>query len=92
MFLGDGSSSCWNRRSDVRSLALQTPPRVTTGRATRMAGRFLFYVMPYLEGESLRDRIDREKQLPVDEAVDGWPWRRPGPHQSGPQLKTTLAA
>ena len=30
---------------------------------------FLFYVMPYLEGESLRDRIDREKQLPVDEAV-----------------------
>ena len=25
--------------------------------------------MPYLEGESLRDRIDREKQLPVNEAV-----------------------
>ena len=33
------------------------------------ADGFLFYVMPYLEGESLRDRIDREKQLPVDEAV-----------------------
>ena len=33
------------------------------------ADSFLFYVMPYLEGESLRDRIDREKQLPVDEAV-----------------------
>jgi serine/threonine protein kinase len=30
---------------------------------------FLFYVMPYVEGESLRDRLDREKQLPVDEAV-----------------------
>ena len=30
---------------------------------------FLFYVMPYVEGETLRDRIDREKQLPVDEAV-----------------------
>ena len=30
---------------------------------------FLFYVMPYVEGESLRDRIAREKQLPVDEAV-----------------------
>jgi len=29
----------------------------------------LFYVMPYVEGESLRRRIDREKQLPVDEAV-----------------------
>ena len=30
---------------------------------------FLFYVMPYVEGETLRDRIDRDKQLPVDEAV-----------------------
>ena len=29
----------------------------------------LFYVMPYVEGESLRHRIDREKQLPVDEAI-----------------------
>ena len=29
----------------------------------------LFYVMPYVEGESLRARIDREKQLPIDEAV-----------------------
>jgi len=29
----------------------------------------LFYVMPYVEGESLRDRITREKQLPVDEVV-----------------------
>ena len=28
-----------------------------------------FYVMPYVEGETLRDRIDREKQLPVEEAV-----------------------
>ena len=33
------------------------------------ADGFLFYVMPYVEGEALRDRIDREKQLPVDEAV-----------------------
>jgi len=29
----------------------------------------LFYVMPFVEGESLRVRLDREKQLPVDEAV-----------------------
>ena len=33
------------------------------------ADGFLFYVMPYVEGETLRDRINREKQLPVDEAV-----------------------
>ncbi|HKY97747.1 MAG TPA: WD40 repeat domain-containing serine/threonine protein kinase [Gemmatimonadaceae bacterium] len=29
----------------------------------------VFYVMPYVEGESLRDRLDREKQLPVDDAL-----------------------
>jgi serine/threonine-protein kinase len=29
----------------------------------------VFYVMPYVEGESLRDRIAREHQLPVDDAV-----------------------
>jgi serine/threonine-protein kinase len=29
----------------------------------------LYYVMPYVEGESLRDRLDRETQLPVDDAV-----------------------
>src|SRR5215212_10730644 len=31
-------------------------------------GGLLFYVMPYVEGESLRARLEREKQLPVDEA------------------------
>jgi eukaryotic-like serine/threonine-protein kinase len=33
------------------------------------ADGFLFYVMPYVEGESLRERLDRERQLPVDDAV-----------------------
>src|SRR4029077_18916943 len=33
------------------------------------ADSFLFYVMPYVEGESLRNRLDREHQLPVDDAV-----------------------
>jgi serine/threonine-protein kinase len=33
------------------------------------ADGFLFYVIPYLKGESLRARLDREKQLPVEEAV-----------------------
>ncbi len=28
-----------------------------------------FYVMPFVEGESLRDRMDREKQIPLAEAI-----------------------
>ncbi len=30
---------------------------------------FLYYVMPYVEGESLRDRLRREKQLRIEDAV-----------------------
>ena len=33
------------------------------------ADGFLFYVMPFVQGESLRDRLRREKQLPVPDAV-----------------------
>jgi eukaryotic-like serine/threonine-protein kinase len=33
------------------------------------ASGLLYYVMPYVEGESLRQRIDRERQLPISEAV-----------------------
>jgi serine/threonine protein kinase/Tol biopolymer transport system component len=33
------------------------------------ADTFLFYVMPYVDGETLRERIERDKQLPVDEAL-----------------------
>jgi hypothetical protein len=33
------------------------------------ADSFLYYVMPYIEGESLRERLDREGQLGVEEAA-----------------------
>ncbi|HKK93355.1 MAG TPA: serine/threonine-protein kinase [Longimicrobiales bacterium] len=33
------------------------------------AGGFLFYVMPYVEGESLQDRLDRDGQFPIADAV-----------------------
>ncbi len=33
------------------------------------AGDLLYYVMPYVEGESLRQRLDRETQLPLDDAL-----------------------
>src|SRR5213595_3100176 len=40
-------------------------PLYDSGAATS----FLYYVMPYVEGESLRDRLTREKQLPQDDAL-----------------------
>ena len=33
------------------------------------ADGFLYYVMPFAEGESLRDHLAREKQLPIDDAL-----------------------
>jgi len=33
------------------------------------ADGFLYYVMPYVEGETLRAKVDREKQLGVDESI-----------------------
>ena len=33
------------------------------------ADGLLFYVMPYVKGESLRRKLEREQQLPIDEAL-----------------------
>ena len=49
----------------------------TAGPPSRPSAEFLYYVMPYLEGESLRTRLDREHRLDMDAmlAIAG-PWRR----------------
>jgi eukaryotic-like serine/threonine-protein kinase len=45
-------------------------PLFDSGRAVGTEGEaFLYYVMPFVEGETLRDRLDREKQLPLDDAL-----------------------
>jgi tetratricopeptide (TPR) repeat protein len=42
----------------------------TTADGRRPTGTdFLYYVMPFVEGESLRDRLKREKQLPLEDAL-----------------------
>jgi Tol biopolymer transport system component/tRNA A-37 threonylcarbamoyl transferase component Bud32 len=33
------------------------------------AGGQLFYVMPYIDGQTLRDRLEHERQLPIEEAL-----------------------
>src|SRR5262249_5265199 len=47
---------------------LQHPHILTVLDSGESAGR-LWFTMPFIEGESLRDRLSREKQLSVDEAV-----------------------
>jgi serine/threonine-protein kinase len=44
-------------------------PLLDSGQAPDASGACLYYVMPYVEGESLRDRLNREKQLPLDDAL-----------------------
>ena len=55
--------------AEIETTANLTHPHILPLHDSGEADGFLFYVMPYLEGENLRDRINREKQLPVDEAV-----------------------
>ncbi len=44
-------------------------PHVLTLIDSGQADEILYYVMPYVEGESLRARVEREGALPVDDAV-----------------------
>ncbi len=54
---------------EIRIASRLTHPNILPIHESGEAGGLLFYVMPFVAGESLRDRLRREKQLPVDEAV-----------------------
>ena len=55
--------------AEIRTTANLQHPHILPLHDSGEADGFLFYVMPYVEGESLRDRLTREKQLPVADAV-----------------------
>jgi Tol biopolymer transport system component len=55
--------------AEIETTAHLSHPHILPLHDSGEADSFLFYVMPYVDGESLRDRLDRERQLPVDEAV-----------------------
>ena len=44
-------------------------PHILSLHDSGAADGFLYYVMPYVEGESLRDRLNRDRQLSIDEAI-----------------------
>src|SRR5256885_2133923 len=54
---------------EIAIAARLQPPHILPLYDSGTVNRLLYYVMPYVEGESLRDRLEREKQLSVDEAV-----------------------
>ena len=55
--------------SEIKTTANLQHPHILPLHDSGEADSFLFYVMPYVEGETVRDRISREKQLPVGDAV-----------------------
>ncbi len=55
--------------AEIKTTANLTHPHILPLFDSGEADSFLFYVMPHIEGESLRDRIDRENQLGVEDAL-----------------------
>jgi serine/threonine-protein kinase len=55
--------------AEIRTTAQLQHPHILPLYDSGQAEGLLFYVMPYVEGESLRRRLERERQLPIDEAV-----------------------
>jgi eukaryotic-like serine/threonine-protein kinase len=55
--------------AEIRTTAKLQHPHILPLFDSGEAGGFLYYVTPYIEGESLRARLNRNRHLPVDEAL-----------------------
>src|SRR2546430_2491509 len=54
---------------EIEIAARLTHPHILPLHDSGEAKGFLYYVMPFVEGESLRDRLHSQPQLPPDQAV-----------------------
>jgi len=54
---------------EIQLAARLQHPHIVPLLTASAAGNLLFYIMPYIEGESLRVRLARENELPVSEAI-----------------------
>jgi tetratricopeptide (TPR) repeat protein len=57
-------------RREIELAANLSHPHILPLHDSGEAGGFLFYVMPYITGETLRQVLERERQLPVERAVE----------------------
>jgi dipeptidyl aminopeptidase/acylaminoacyl peptidase len=55
--------------AEIKTTARLQHPHILPLLDSGEAGGQLYYVMPLVAGESLRDRLNREKQLPIEDAV-----------------------
>ena len=56
--------------NEIRISARLDHPHILTLIDSGTADGFVYYVMPFVRGESLRNRLTRQKQLPLDEALE----------------------
>jgi len=54
---------------EIKTTASLNHPHILALHDSGEADGFLYYVMPYVEGESLRDRLRRERQLSLEDAL-----------------------
>jgi TolB-like protein/Flp pilus assembly protein TadD len=54
---------------EIKVAARLNHPHIVPLHDSGQAGDLLYYVMPFVDGESLRQRLTREKQLPVEDAL-----------------------
>ncbi len=54
---------------EIRTTAALQHPHILPLFDSGTADGFLYYVMPFIDGETLRSKLDRETQLGIDEAV-----------------------
>ncbi|MDX1675155.1 MAG: serine/threonine-protein kinase, partial [Longimicrobiales bacterium] len=55
--------------AEIKTTAQLQHPHILPLHDSGEADSFLFYVMPFVEGESLREKLEREQQLPVEDAL-----------------------
>ena len=55
--------------AEIRTTANLQHPHILPLHDSGEAAGYLYYVMPFVAGETLRARLERETQLPVDDAV-----------------------